>query len=95
MSTQEFLGRRIISFAAGAVRIPFKDGLAMTWSLSEADGSWNHASVEPFWEIVFDLLDHFTGKVGAPVIHGHEDSFDFKAGIDAGIANLVDYMEDL
>ena len=83
MAAEELLGGRVISLATGAVRIPFKNGLAVTGGFTKSDGSWDHAAVKPLGEVALDLLNNFAGKIGAPVIHGHEDPLNFQAGIDS------------
>ena len=58
MAAKEFLCRSIISFAPSAVGVPLKNCLPMAWGFTKADGARDDASVESFWEVVFDLLDY-------------------------------------
>ena len=69
--------------------VPFKNSFTMTRGLAKADGPRNYAPIEPLRKIVFHFLHDFAGQVGSPVVHGHQDAFDFKAWIDAGVADLL------
>ena len=85
MPTQELLGGSVVGFATRAVRIPFKNGLAVAGRFTKADGSRDHAAVKPLGEVVLHFLDDLAGKIGAAVVHGHEDSLDFPKAHPMGV----------
>lgn len=70
------------------------DGSTETGRLAESDGARDDGGVEAIREVFFDLIDDLAGKVGAPIVHGHEDAFMAEVGIGSGALDLSDDVDD-
>ena len=75
MSLDEKFGGSHVSLGSDTGRVVFKDGSAKARSFAEADGTRDDSGVEGVGQVLLDLLDDLSGKVGATIVHGHQHSF--------------------
>ena len=73
----------------------FENGVAEAGRFAKPDGTGDDRLVQHFGEVLPHLLDHLPGKVGAAVVHGHQDAFMPDVGIGSAGANLRGHVQNL
>src|SRR5208282_2593569 len=71
------------------------DRAAETGGFGQADGAGDDGVKYKITEVLAHFLHHLGGEAGAGVEHGHDHAEQIQAGIDAGVAHLVeDFVAD-
>jgi len=90
----DLFGELHVTFGSARLGIVEESRFAMAGGFGETDIAGNGRFVEQFAEEVLEFGGNSLGEVGAVVIHGEDDTFDEKAGIQ-GLADAFDGVEEL
>jgi hypothetical protein len=93
-SHHDLFGELHVAFGSARLGIVEESRLSMAGSFGETNVAGNRRLVEKLAKEVLELGGYALGKVGAVVIHGEDDAFDEKAGIQ-GLSDAFDGIEEL
>lgn len=95
VALDEFPRRLQVGLRRRAGGVVFENGVAEAGRFAKPDGTGDDRLVQHFGEVLPHLLDHLPGKVGAAVVHGHQDAFMPDVGIGSAGANLRGHVQNL
>jgi hypothetical protein len=92
-SHHDLFGKFHVAFGSARLGIVEESRFAMAGGFGETNVAGNRRLVEKLAKEVLELGGYALGKVGAVVIHGEDDAFHEKAGIQ-GLADALDGVEE-